>query len=126
MVADARVRALVLLAPATVWYRAAEALRNVQVPILLLMGEKDEWTPDFHAQIVLQGVADRQQVQHRIIANAGHYSFFSPFPLEQVSPSFPPSQDPPGFDRARFQGELQAEVLQFLEQQGARSTAVSR
>ena len=120
---DARVQSLILLAPATVWYRAAEALRAVRVPILLLMGDKDEWTPDFHAQIVLNGVADRRQVQHRIIENAGHYSFFSPFPPERTGPAFPPSQDPPGFDRARFQPELQAEILAFLEQQLALSVA---
>ena len=119
VVPDARVRALVLLAPATVWYRAAGALREVRVPILLLMGEKDEWTPDIHAQIVLNGVADRRQVRHRVIENAGHYSFFSPFPPERTGPAFPPSQDPPGFDRARFQGELQAEILAFLKQQPA-------
>ena len=113
---DARVRALVLLAPATVWYRAPRALRNVQLPILLLMGEKDEWTPDFHAQLVLNGVADRDQVTYRNIENAGHYSFLSPFPPERTSPAFPPSQDPPGFDRVRFQKELQAEVLAFLKQ----------
>ena len=117
VVPDARVGALVLLAPATVWYRPAAALRNVQVPILLLMGEKDEWVPDFHAQIVLDGVADRRQVRHRIIENAGHYSFFSPFPPARTGPAFPPSQDPPGFDRTQFQGALQAEILQFLEQQ---------
>ncbi len=114
---DARVRALVLLAPATGWYRAAAALREVRVPILLLVGGKDEWTPDFHAQIVLNGVPDRRQVQHRIIENAGHYSFFSPFPTARTGPAFPPSQDPPGFDRARFQGELQAEILAFLVRQ---------
>lgn len=123
VVPDARVRALVLLAPATVWYRAAEALRNVRVPILLMMGEKDEWTPDFHAQIVLTGVADRDQVTHRVVENAGHYSFFSPFPPERTGPAFPPSQDPPGFDRVQFQGELQAEILQFLQQQLASGVA---
>ena len=117
VVPDARVRALVLLAPATVWYRAPAALREVRVPILLLMGAQDEWTPDFHAQIVLNGVADRQQVQHRIIENAGHYSFLSPFPPERTGPAFPPSQDPPGFDRMRFQTELPAEILTFLVQQ---------
>ena len=123
VVPDARVRALVLLAPATVWYRAAAALRGVRVPILLMMGAQDEWTPDFHAQIVLNGVADRQKVQHRIIENAGHYSFFSPFPPERTGPAFPPSQDPPGFDRAQFQEELQAEILTFLAQQLALSAA---
>ena len=120
---DARVRTLVLLAPATVWYRAADALRNVRLPILLLMGEKDEWTPDFHAQIVLNGVADRELITHRIAEKAGHYSFLSPFPAERVSSAFPPSQDPPGFDRVRFQGELQAEILAFLEQQLALTAA---
>ena len=123
VVADARVRALVLLAPATVWYRAPRALSAVRVPILLLVGEKDEWTPDFHAQIVLNGVADRDQVTYRVVENAGHYSFFSPFPPERTGPAFPPSQDPPGFDRAQFQTELQAEVLQFLKQQLARTDA---
>lgn len=122
-VPDARVRALVLLAPATAWYRAAEALRNVRVPILLLTGGKDEWTPDFHAQVVLRGVPDRGQVQHRIIENAGHYSFLSPFPVERTSPAFPPSQDPPGFDRVRFQEELQAEILAFLGRQMALGAA---
>ena len=117
VVADARVRALVLLAPATVWYRAARALSQVRVPILLLVGEKDEWTPEFHAQIVLHGVADRDQVTYRVVENAGHYSFFSPFPPERTGPAFPPSQDPPGFDRVQFQLELQAEVLRFLQQQ---------
>lgn len=117
VVADARVRALVLLAPATVWYRSARALSQVRVPILLLVGEKDEWTPDFHAQLVLNGVADRDQVTYRVVENAGHYSFFSPFPPERTGPAFPPSQDPPGFDRAQFQTELQAEILAFLEQQ---------
>jgi len=31
-----------------------------------------------------------------------------------TSPAFPPSQDPPGFDRARFHKELNAGVLRFL------------
>ncbi len=125
VVPDARVRALVLLAPATSWYRAAGALREVRVPILLLLGDQDEWTPDFYAQIVLNGVADRGKVTHRLIKNAGHYSFFSPFPPERTGPAFPPSQDPPGFDRARFQSELQAEIREFLAQQLALSAAGS-
>ena len=114
---DDRVRALVLLAPATPWYQAAGALREVRIPVLLLTAERDEFTPDFHAQIVLNGVADRRQVTHRVIKNAGHYSFLSPFPLARVSPAFPPSQDPPGFDRARFNDELNADVAAFLRRE---------
>jgi predicted dienelactone hydrolase len=113
-VADGRVRALVLLAPATPWFLAPGALREVQVPILLLEAEKDEHTPRGHGQIVLNGVPDPGQVEHRVVENAGHFSFLSSFPEARVSPAFPPSQDPPGFDRERFQAELSAEVLAFL------------
>jgi hypothetical protein len=31
-----------------------------------------------------------------------------------TSPTFPPSQDPAGFDRARFHEEMNAEIAAFL------------
>lgn len=112
--ADSRVQALVLLAPATPWFLPAGSLQAVKVPILLLEAEKDAHTTREHGQIVLNGVADRSEVTHRIVENAGHFSFLSPFPVARVSPAFPPSQDPPGFNRAHFQAQLGAEVAAFL------------
>jgi predicted dienelactone hydrolase len=114
--ADARVKALVLLAPATPWYLKAGALHNVRVPILLMEAEKDEHTTHFHSQIVLDGMPDRSQITHHVVPNAGHFSFLSPFPSARVSPAFPPSQDPPGFDRARFHEEMNVEIQAFLTQ----------
>lgn len=111
---DNRIKALVLLAPATVWFRNEGALNDVDIPILMLTAEKDEYTPQFHAQIVLEGVADKTKVQHRVVENAGHFSFLSPFPDVMNNIAFPPSQDPIGFDRKRFHNELNAEVLNFL------------
>jgi len=111
---DSRIRSLVLLAPATVWFREEGALRGVTVPILMLDAEKDPHTPPYHAQIVLNGVEDPGKIQYRTVENAGHYSFLSPFPASMCHPSFPPSQDPPGFDRERFHTSLNAEVLKFL------------
>jgi hypothetical protein len=32
-----------------------------------------------------------------------------------IDPGFPPSQDPEGFDRARFHGELNRAVTAFLD-----------
>jgi pimeloyl-ACP methyl ester carboxylesterase len=93
---------------------AGGALRNVRVPILLWTGEKDDVTPDFHADLVKVGVADQARIEHRIAANAGHYSFLSPFPALMTNPGFPPSQDPEGFDRALFHDELNAGILEFL------------
>ena len=114
---DRRVRAVVLLAPAAVWFRAPNALRDVQVPLLMLLAEIDELTPVFHAQVVLDGLPTQTRIEHRVVPNAGHFSFLSPFPVAMTSPGFPPSQDPPGFDRARFHDELNTQVKAFLQRE---------
>ncbi|WP_080832296.1 alpha/beta hydrolase family protein [Cohnella massiliensis] len=114
---DPRIRSLVLLAPASVWFRDEGALRAVDLPILMLDAERDPYTPPFHAQIVVNGVADPRKVHYRTIENAGHFSFLSPFPESMAVPGFLPAQDPPGFDRERFHERLQAEVLAFLAAQ---------
>nr|WP_235439614.1 alpha/beta fold hydrolase [Paenibacillus sp. DMB20] len=111
---EPRIQSLVLLAPASVWFRAEGALNAVTIPILMLDAEKDPYTPPIHAQIILEGVADRKKVQHKTIENAGHFSFLSPFPEPMKAPSFLPSQDPPGFDRESFHEKLQSDVLDFL------------
>jgi predicted dienelactone hydrolase len=112
---DRRVKALVLLAPAAVWFQDDSALSEVNVPILMLVGEKDEYTPyDYHAQIILAGVPDNTKIQHRIIKNGRHFSFLSPFPKYLSNATFPPSQDPCGFNRESFHHELNTEVLDFL------------
>jgi predicted dienelactone hydrolase len=117
---DERVRKLVLLAPATPWYMADGALAEVDLPILMLTGEHDAITAAFHADIVKRGVSAKSKVDHRVIANAGHFSFQSVFPPAMTSPQFPPSQDPPGFDRAAFQRELVDDVVRFLRADSAR------
>ncbi|MCE5173329.1 alpha/beta hydrolase [Paenibacillus profundus] len=114
---DPRIQSLVLLAPASVWFQSEGALSMVNVPILMLDAEKDPYTPSFHAQIIVSGVANRNKIQYRTVKNAGHFSFLSPFPASMISPSFLPSQDPPGFDRKQFQEVLNAEIMSFLKRQ---------
>jgi predicted dienelactone hydrolase len=112
---DTRVKSLVLLAPAAVWFREAGALKEVDVPMLILVGEKDEYTPySYHAGLIINGVPDKKKIQHRMVENAGHFSFLSPFPDFLTKESFLPSQDPSGFNRESFLEELNAEVLDFL------------
>ncbi|KQQ40539.1 hypothetical protein ASF61_06165 [Duganella sp. Leaf126] len=110
---DARVRALVLLAPATAWFRPG-ALREVHQPILMITGDLDVNTPVAHALNVLDGVADRSRVVHKVFAGAAHFSFMSKFPAEMTRPEFHPSQDPPGFDRATIQPALFDDITAFL------------
>lgn len=111
---DARVRALVLLAPATPWFKDPGALSQVRVPVLMFTGEKDGDAPAWFGEIVARGLPGPGQLTHVVVPNAGHYSFLAPFPPAMVSPSFRPSQDPPGFDRAAFHEQLSEDVLAFL------------
>lgn len=112
--ADPRVRAVVLFAPAAPWLMADGSLAGVEVPVLMRTGEKDLHAPTGYDQILVRGFRDRGRVDYRMVPNAGHFSFLSMFPAALIGPQFPPSQDPPGFDRAAYLLELQAEVLAFL------------
>lgn len=133
---DARVKALVLLAPAAGWFLKDGALDGVSIPILMLTGEKDDleipghktladgsvvYMPAGHSAIVKRGVRNQALVDHRVIPNAGHYSFMSPYPVEMRTQAVPPSQDPAGFDRVTFYDQMCTDVRGFLQQTLRRS-----
>lgn len=111
---DDRIGALVLLAPAAFWFMADGALRGVTQPVLMRTGGRDEITPAVHAATVLNGVPDPARVEHEVVDGAGHFSFLSVFPPALARPDFPPSQDPPGFDRAALQPRLFGDITAFL------------
>lgn len=111
--ADDRVRALVLLMPATFWF-LADGLKDVSIPILIRSGSRDEITPSSHAERIKDGVANASLVQHEVIEGAGHFSIMSKFPPALTHPKFPPSMDPEGFDRVAYQPTLFADIEGFL------------
>jgi predicted dienelactone hydrolase len=112
---DARVRAAVLLAPATDWFMAPDALMRVQAPLLAYVAEHDPVTPPSRVRAVLAQLPPATPCEIRDVPGAGHFAFLTPFPEAMRRPDFPPSQDPPGFDRARFHERLPAEILAWLE-----------
>lgn len=114
---DPRIRAVVLFAPAVPWLLADGSLADVSVPVLMRTGEKDQYAPTAYDEILLHKFPDRARIDYRIVPNAGHFSFLSLFPSALNGPQFPPSQDPPGFDRAAYLLELQDEVVAFLNSQ---------
>jgi hypothetical protein len=116
---DPRVRALVLLAPACGWYYSDGALAGVHAPILMFTAQHDEYGPHLHTHLVASGVPDPARIDHRVVANAGHHAFQSPFPPSMARPGFRPAQDPPGFDRAAFQPLLHTQILEFLRRRAA-------
>ncbi len=110
---DARVQAVVLLASDLGLFDSKQALRNVTVQMLLLLAQHDEVPLDTPER--LSGLLpDASHLRHRMIPNAGHYSFLSPFPDHMKHRVGAASSDPPGFDRHAFHAELNTEVLSFL------------
>src|SRR6185437_2126838 len=114
---DPRVKALVLMAPAAAYYIPENSLNKANIPTLLLIAEQDQITPKkWTSDIILNGVADKSKVTLKIISNAGHFSFISPFPTAMKNPNFLPATDPDGFDREEFHKQLPIEILNFLNE----------
>jgi predicted dienelactone hydrolase len=126
VVHDARLGALVLLAPACAPFLAPQSLAAVRVPILALTAEHDALTPDREIRAALAAVPDQRQVRVQMIANAGHFSFLSPFPPYMHEPQFAPAQDPSGFDRERFHEWFPGLVLEWIRERRAERGAVQR
>jgi pimeloyl-ACP methyl ester carboxylesterase len=114
VLSDQRARAMVLLAPACVWFRSDGALADVDVPIFMRTAEKGEIAPSLHIDVIKRGIRDPARVDHRVIPNAGHHAFQSPFPSAMTRPGFAPSRNPDGFDRTAFQPIQYADILSFL------------
>lgn len=113
VIPDSRIQALALLMPATFWFPEG-SLREIDIPILIRTGSRDEMTPPSHGDAVKAGVADASLVEHTVISGAGHFSIMSTFPAALASPAFPPSQDPDGFDREAYQPTLFADLERFF------------
>jgi predicted dienelactone hydrolase len=116
VVHDARIGALVLLAPACAFFLAPGALRAVTVPILALSAEHDPLTPDLEIRKALAAVADPARVSIHTVPNAGHFSFLSPFPRPMHHPGFAPAADPSGFDRERFHQWFPGLILEWVRE----------
>ncbi|WP_242873089.1 alpha/beta hydrolase family protein [Clostridium magnum] len=109
---DQRIKAIVLLAPGAGWFM--NGLDNVTIPILMLTAEHDPITPAWNAETVLKSIPDESLITFRQIANAGHFSFLSPFPESMRNLKFLPSTDPEGFEREKFHVQLPKEILAYL------------
>jgi predicted dienelactone hydrolase len=112
---DPRLSALVLLAPALPWLMAPGALADVRIPLMVRTAELDRLAPPAFVEQVLGNLPSGTPLDYGVVPGAGHFAFQAPFPPEMVSPDFPPSQDPPGFDRASYQAVLHEQVHRFLQ-----------
>jgi len=111
---DPRVAAVVLFAPALPWFMGPGALAEVHVPMLVRSGERDTLMPPGVIEQILRGLPADARVDYQVVPGAGHFAWMTPFPPALAGPAFPPSQDPPGFDRVAYLARLGPEVVSFL------------
>lgn len=109
---DRRLGAAVLLAPAIGFFLAEDALRDVEIPLLVRTGARDPICSAAQVAAALRSVPGPVRVSSLDVEGAGHFSFQSPFPPELAH--IPPAKDPPGFDRVGYQATLFADVTSFL------------
>jgi len=112
--ADARVRALMALAPMGVAF-SPSSLAAITVPVALYAGEKDTFlVPRFHASWVMQNLRGTQ-ASLQLVPNAGHYAFMNTPTTDLPSPDGSVAADPSGFNRAAFLDRLAQESVAFFD-----------
>ena len=112
-VADARIRAGVLLAPMGAVI-APDSLGAVRGPLRLIGAERDEvLARPYHYDYLREGLSGADA---SLAAGAGHFSFIAPIAPEWRSALGPVAEDPPEFDRAAFHERLGPELARWLTQ----------
>jgi pimeloyl-ACP methyl ester carboxylesterase len=106
---DTRIGRLVLLAPATDFFRPPGALEGVRMPILAWAGTKDEITPPAQAEFLNDAMGAAAPVEVRIVEGAGHFSFMN---------DPPPRTTDPLPDRDAFLADLADTVCRFVASVG--------
>jgi pimeloyl-ACP methyl ester carboxylesterase len=105
IVADPRLARLVLMAPATDFFRAPGALEGVCLPIQVWAASKDVITPPAQAEFLRQALGNRAAVELDVVEDADHFSFMDVRP-PQTTESLP--------NREAFLAELAAKVVRFV------------
>jgi len=113
-VADPRIKAAVVAAPALGFTFSPDGLKNVKVPVQLWRAENDVIVPHpRYAEAVRLALPDAPD--YHVAPNAGHYDFLAPCSdaLASVAPAICTSSA--GFDRAAFHVGFNTEVVKFFE-----------
>ncbi|CAN7539933.1 dienelactone hydrolase [Caballeronia sp. LjRoot29] len=111
---DPRIKAAVIAAPAFGFSFGRAGLSSVHAPIQLWRAADDHHQPHPYYEEAIR--ADLPQTpEYHVVANAGHYDFLPPCDarLSRKMPAVCNSE--PGFDRAAFHEQLNADVVRFFE-----------
>lgn len=111
---DPRIRAVVIAAPSFGFAFGQAGLSGVRAPLQLWSAADDHHQPHPYYDETVRDDLPRAP-DYRIVANAGHYDFLPPCDarLSQQRPEICNGQ--PGFDRAAFHRQFDAEVVRFFQ-----------
>lgn len=112
-VADARIKAAVVAAPALGFTFSPDGLKNVKVPVQLWRAENDTVVPHpRYAEAVRLALPTAPDYQ--VVSQAGHYDFLAPCSaaLAALAPAICTSSA--GFDRSAFHVDFDAEIVRFF------------
>ena len=113
VVADARIKAAVVAAPALGFTFAPDGLKSVKVPVQLWRAENDVLVPHpRYAEAVRLALPEAPD--YRVVANAGHFDFLAPCSAALASLAPPICTSATGFDRAAFHADFDAEIVKFF------------
>jgi predicted dienelactone hydrolase len=113
-VADARIKAAVVAAPALGFTFSPDGLKNVKVPVQLWRAENDTLVPHpRYAEAVRLALPEAPD--YRVVPNGGHFDFLAPCSAALASLAPAICASPAGFDRAAFHASFDSEVVKFFE-----------
>src|SRR5262245_43100224 len=113
VVADARVRAIFVMAPAIGYVFDRAGLSRVEVPVRLYRPTADEMLlHPWHAERIAQMLP--KPPEYQLVEGAGHFVFLAPCSamLAALVPAI--CKDPPGIDRAAIHARLNTEMIEFF------------
>lgn len=86
---DERLTKLALLAPATGFFRAPDALRAVRIPLVVWAGSADTVTPPDEALLLRDAVSPQALADVHVVEGADHFSFMHVLPPGRTDTRFP-------------------------------------
>ncbi|MES3024355.1 MAG: dienelactone hydrolase family protein [Pseudomonadota bacterium] len=112
IVPDPRIRAAVVAAPGFGFTMGPGALNNVNIPVQLWSGDKDDTVPYATNGKVVHDMLG-SKLEFHSVAGASHFSFLAPCSL--LTPALPMCKDPGEFDRKAFHATMNASVVAFFD-----------
>lgn len=112
-IADRRIKAAVIAAPALGFTFDRAGLKNVQIPIQLWRAANDRHQPDPWYEEAVRLALPRPPEYH-VVADAGHYDFLPPCGPRLAARAPQICADPPDFDRAAFHQAFNAQIVRFF------------